>query len=304
MATKPAAKKPAPRKTPPSKPAATTKAAGQAAPARPRPLTLKLQRFVDEYLIDLNATQAAIRAGYSRNSASEQGYENLRKPQIQEAIALGRKQQQERTQISADRVLQEAWNIATADARELSGLIFHACRHCHGAGHLFHWRDEDEYVNACAHVQAENAQRDDDAAPMAMPTDEGGYGFNTKLHPHPDCPKCDGEGEMRLKLGDTRFLSPGAVSLFAGVKQTKFGIEVQTHSKDAALEKLFKYTGLYERDNEQKNDPFSAMLARVAAANGNGFKPIADDPERPSAAAPGASTLPIVQDVAGDDEDD
>ena len=50
-------------------------------------LTEKQQRFVDEYLIDLNATQAAIRAGYSVKTANEQGSQNLAKLSIQQAIA-------------------------------------------------------------------------------------------------------------------------------------------------------------------------------------------------------------------------
>jgi phage terminase small subunit len=42
--------------------------------------------FIKEYLVDLNATQAAIRAGYSQGTAAEQGYDNLRKPQIAAGI--------------------------------------------------------------------------------------------------------------------------------------------------------------------------------------------------------------------------
>lgn len=49
-------------------------------------MTPKQQRFVAEYLVDMNATAAAIRAGYSRKSASAIGNENLRKPEISEAI--------------------------------------------------------------------------------------------------------------------------------------------------------------------------------------------------------------------------
>ena len=49
-------------------------------------LTPKQQRFVDEYLIDLNATQAAIRAGYSPKTAHSIGAENLIKPEVQKAI--------------------------------------------------------------------------------------------------------------------------------------------------------------------------------------------------------------------------
>ena len=49
-------------------------------------LTPKQERFVDEYLLDLNATQAAIRAGYSKRSARAIGAENLTKPNIQQRI--------------------------------------------------------------------------------------------------------------------------------------------------------------------------------------------------------------------------
>ena len=50
-------------------------------------LTEKQQRFVDEYLIDLNATQAAIRAGYSVKTAKDIGCQNLAKLNIQQAIS-------------------------------------------------------------------------------------------------------------------------------------------------------------------------------------------------------------------------
>lgn len=61
------------------------------------PLTAKQQRFVEEYLVDLNATQAAIRAGYSAKTASEVGFENLRKPQIAAAVEAQRAKVSERT---------------------------------------------------------------------------------------------------------------------------------------------------------------------------------------------------------------
>lgn len=70
-----------------------------------RGLTPKQQRFVEEYLIDLNATQAAIRAGYSAKRADVIGYENLLKPVIQEAVQAKREEQSRRTQITADWVL-------------------------------------------------------------------------------------------------------------------------------------------------------------------------------------------------------
>ena len=71
-------------------------------------LTPKQQRFVEEYLIDLNATQAAIRAGYSRNCARQIASENLAKHDIQEAIAEAKKERSEATKIDAEWVLKQA----------------------------------------------------------------------------------------------------------------------------------------------------------------------------------------------------
>ena len=68
-------------------------------------LTPKQQRFVEEYLIDLNATQAAIRAGYSEKTAKSIGQENLTKPDIQKAIEEAQNKRAERTEITQDYVL-------------------------------------------------------------------------------------------------------------------------------------------------------------------------------------------------------
>lgn len=82
-------------------------------------LTAKQQRFVEEYLVDLNATQAAIRAGYSQDTAGSIGWENLQKPEIQEAVTSALELRSERTEITADRVLRELARIAFFDPRNL-----------------------------------------------------------------------------------------------------------------------------------------------------------------------------------------
>lgn len=82
-------------------------------------LTPKQCRFVNEYLIDLNGTQAAIRAGYSKHRADQIGYENLRKPEIQAAIQLAQRARCARTGITADRVLAEIARVAFADPRSV-----------------------------------------------------------------------------------------------------------------------------------------------------------------------------------------
>ena len=80
-------------------------------------LTPKQCRFVDEYLIDLNATKAAIRAGYSTNRANAMGHENLTKPDIAAAIEAAMKARSERTEITQDRVLAEYAKLAFLDPR-------------------------------------------------------------------------------------------------------------------------------------------------------------------------------------------
>ena len=68
-------------------------------------LTPKQQRFVEEYLIDLNATQAAIRAGYSPRTANEQGAQNLAKLSISEAIAEAQEKLSNKAQVTVEMVI-------------------------------------------------------------------------------------------------------------------------------------------------------------------------------------------------------
>lgn len=89
-------------------------------------LTPKMQKFVSEYLVDLNATKAVLRAGYkmTEKAAATQGNRLLRKAEIQEALRNAREAQERRTEITADRVLQELAHVAfanTTDFVKLSG---------------------------------------------------------------------------------------------------------------------------------------------------------------------------------------
>ena len=65
------------------------------------------RRFVDEYLIDLNGTQAAIRAGYSQKTARQIGQKLLTKVDIQQAISAAQAARQERTELTADEVIRD-----------------------------------------------------------------------------------------------------------------------------------------------------------------------------------------------------
>lgn len=82
-------------------------------------LTKKQARFVREYLVDLNATQAAIRAGYSKKTAGAIGGENLEKPTIRTAVLKAIDERAATTKVTAERVLLELARIAFCDIRDL-----------------------------------------------------------------------------------------------------------------------------------------------------------------------------------------
>ncbi len=85
-------------------------------------LTEKQKRFCEEYLIDLNATKAAIRAGYSSKTAYRIGAELLQKTSVSEYLNKLREQQSKRTEITADMVLKELAAIAFSDRTELAKI--------------------------------------------------------------------------------------------------------------------------------------------------------------------------------------
>jgi len=79
------------------------------------PLTPRQQRFVEEYMIDLNASAAAVRAGYSPKTARFIGHENLTKPNIQSAVSSARSQLAKRSEVSLDWVISQYMKIASAN---------------------------------------------------------------------------------------------------------------------------------------------------------------------------------------------
>ena len=81
-------------------------------------LTERQKRFVEEYLVDLNASQAAIRAGYSKNTSKSIGSQLLKHAEIQTAIQEGMQKRQQRTEITQDMVVDELKAVAFAEAAD------------------------------------------------------------------------------------------------------------------------------------------------------------------------------------------
>lgn len=201
-------------------------------------LTPNEDRFVQEYLIDLNATQAYMRSypGATNSSADTLGPRMLGKVRVAGAIAAAKAERAARTGMTADRALAEVWAVATADARELVQVKVGCCRCCYGEGHA-----RQRTVGEMNRDREKHAVKGKELADF---DDEGGIGFDARRAPNPDCPECCGDGHARVVLADTRSLSPQAAALYAGAKQGKHGIEVVMHSKAEAQRKVFEHLGL------------------------------------------------------------
>ena len=125
-------------------------------------LTPKQQRFVEEYLIDLNATQAAVRAGYSPKTAKQQGQRLLTNVDVQAAVTEAKDRRAERTELAQDDVVRELATIGFANA-----------------GDFFDWGPDGVKVKEKDHLTVE--QRAVVAEVSQTVTEKGGT-IRVKLH--------------------------------------------------------------------------------------------------------------------------
>ncbi|MCJ8985709.1 terminase small subunit [Acinetobacter baumannii] len=216
----------------------------------------KQQRFVDEYLIDRNATQAAIRAGYSAKTAEQMGYQLLQKTSVQEHISKGEAELAERNKITQDKVLNRLWEMATADPNELIRYVRVNCRYCWGVDHYYQWT-KGEYHNACYNALVNQKPK---------PDCDGGFDFDKTKAPNPDCPECKGEGKGYVTVADTTRVSAQAKMLYAGIKESQHGIEIKMNDQVAALIKAGQHIGMFKDRVELGNDPENPLTDPKAAS--------------------------------------
>lgn len=241
-------------------------------------------RFVEEYVVRFNASEAARRAGQTEASASQHGSTLLGYPKVREALRNLLVERQLRSRHDADEVSRYWWALATADARELSGVHYVPCRYCHGVDHDYQFTDVEQrdrerkyHEDVASYQRAVERQRRDhpDAelpeAPLFFEAGGGGYTTNREPMRGPDwaekvaryfasierpvpeglaanadhsCPACHGDGLRTEWFADTSHLNPGAAMLFNGVRRTKDGIEVRVRDRDAAMDRFADLTGM------------------------------------------------------------
>ena len=207
-------------------------------------LTAQQRLFIAEYLKDANATQAAIRAGYSKKTAQEQSSRLLSNVMVAQAIAQQQKASIERTLGSADEVLAQMWQLATFDANQLSQYRRGACRYCWGFGHHYQWRDAVEFDEETAKVEGREGAR--------LPQDTGGYGYDHNREPNPECPRCNGDGIGQPYFPDTRKLPAASRLAYSGVKVGKNGVEITAISRERMFEAVIKRLGLADSEFAQR----------------------------------------------------
>lgn len=185
-------------------------------------LTAKQQRFVDEYLVDLNATQAAIRAGYSQKTANEQGARLLANVSVKEAVARGMNERSGRVGITQDMVLRELAKIGFSDIRKVVRWGETVVRMVDG--------DEGEAedmvpYHGLALIDADEI--DDNTAAAIAEVSQSRDGLKVKLHD-----KKSALVDIGRHLG--MFAAPGHIELDAELKR----LEIQKRKAEiAAIEK-------------------------------------------------------------------
>jgi phage terminase small subunit len=203
-------------------------------------LTDKQRRFVDEYLIDFNATAAYKRAGYvaKGNAAEAAASRLLSNVKVQAYLAERQQALQQRTEITQEMVLRRWWEIATADPNDLVQYRRMCCRHCWGIDHAYQWTEAE-------FVKAQTTANEDE-----QPDASGGFGYDVNREPNPECPECGGEGRGKIHVNDTRRLRGAARLLYAGVKSGKEGLEVKMQDQAKALENVARHIGMFKNTVE------------------------------------------------------
>lgn len=182
----------------------------------------KQKQFCEEYLIDLNATKAAIRAGYSKKTAQQIGSENLLKLVIQNYITELKEKRNKRVQVSQDEVL----------------------------NHLNILRKSriDEYVILkTIPIDPE----DDDLEGLTDGEIEDLMGSSKVI-----------KYKQVMEFKDFDDLTDKQLMCIESVKMGRNGMELKLHGKDWTIEKINRHIGFYEKDNNQQKNSYTVTIGK------------------------------------------
>ncbi|MHC5174335.1 terminase small subunit [Serratia rhizosphaerae] len=211
-------------------------------------LTLQQAWFVHWCAVSKSRVEAYRLAGYegAGNTAYVGASRLYRRDNVRRAIRDLQERTAKRYQAELDDLINQLVAITKADPNDLMQYRRVNCRYCWGEGHKYQWRDLNEQLRAEKSAEADN---------KPPPDLSGGVGFVEIMDPNPDCPRCNGEGQGHVFIQDTRDHSETARVYFTGVKETKFGIEIQTEDKKAARAMLIQLITKLDLNNPASDVP-------------------------------------------------
>jgi phage terminase small subunit len=238
----------------------------EAAPKKEKKLTDKEQRFVEEYCVDFNKTQAAIRAGYSEDSATAIGWQNYRKLYIYEAI-------QERLKtlaLSSEETLKGISDIARSSLNDyfvvkkvfrtplvekhLSEVIADIRAEIEDAEKFFQRAGINDKEFTEDHVKAQR-RRELDILKLEIELERNP--FATRL--------VDGDPyeAEEADLDIAKIVKDKAAGKIKSVSPTPHGTKIEMYAADAALRDLARIHGLFEKDNEQQKGETAVTIFQL-----------------------------------------
>lgn len=226
-------------------------------PAAPKPLRGKRARFVEEYLVDLNGTQAAVRAGYGEKNARFTAAELLAHPDVQAAVTAGRAAQSRRTEVDADRVIKELAKVAFSDIRDV--LTWTTVRVGLPSGRGLPGRrvpigaaDRPSGMAASQANQSESGCR-----PASDSPDQAEPGGDRRPADSQRTSGLNPGGKSSftsLALIPADALGPAGAAIAELAETAGGGLKVKLHSKLRALELLGRHFGVFEKAEAQPGD--------------------------------------------------
>jgi phage terminase small subunit len=228
-------------------------------------LTPKIQRFCEEYLIDMNATQAAKRAGYSEKTAHQSGYELLKKPEIKEYIskrvAESAMDKEEALKLVADIARSNLADYMTKRQVKRYPMIEKSVKRLI-TEYTKKIQFEEEFIRqakltgeALAAVKAQIAE---------WKLDIVRFKIEAKKNPKAKrIVKGDPILVEEAELDIIKIMEDKQRGRIKAVKPTEFGLQVEMYSADSAIVNILKIHGAFEKDNKQKKPELGSIKVEI-----------------------------------------
>jgi phage terminase small subunit len=239
-------------------------------------LNTNRQRFVAALLASPTYNQAeAYMLAYGvmeRQRAAEGASKLMAVDEVREAVEKGKAARLARLTVTADDVLRDVVLGLRASGTELVEHVLDSCRYCHGDGHKYQFTPAEFERALEAYLQADRLQKGGAKDPMGLKFIERhgcNVGYDPRRPPAEDCPECFGRGVPQLVAKDTRFLTEEGRRMYAGAKNTKHGVEIQSRDRDKALDLAAKHTGVSKETlhiDDVRQIPDDELARRTAQA--------------------------------------